>query len=124
MLRSETILAGFFLACWAAALVYAVGGLAPPGVPLSLYGLFAFAAALGWVTGNLFVLRLRARPTPPGRPRLRFGVLYLFLPAGLPALLYSMASTEFRAAAPLAGLLALAIQTLFFFVPVSLRPRS
>ena len=124
MLRSETISGGFFLACWAAALAYAAGGLESPGLPLSLYGLFAFAATLGWVVGNLFVVRLRARPIESRRGRARLMVLYLFLPVGLPALLFAMAPVEFRAAAPLAGLLALGVQTVFFFVPVSLRPRS
>jgi len=108
VLRTETVLGGLFLACWLVALGYTAGLLPPPApLPLSLYGLFTFAAAFGWVIGNLLVLRQRARPQEP-RPRRLLG-LYLAAPAGLVALVRSMTDEYWRKGAPLGGLLALAI---------------
>ena len=104
MLRTETVLGGFFLAAWVAAGIYVAGWLEPPGLALSFYGLFSFAAAFGWVIGNLLVLRLRALGWPAGRRRRGLTALYLLAPAGLVALLRAMAPTDLRRAAPIAGL--------------------
>jgi len=123
MLRTEMVLGGFFLACWLAALAYTAGLLpAPPPLELNLYGLFTFAAAFGWTLGNLYVLRMRARPEKL-RPRRLLG-LYLFAPAGLVALVRAMTDEYWRRGAPLGGLLALAIYSIFFFVPVLLKRRD
>lgn len=124
MLRTETVLGGFFLAAWIVAGVYVAGWLAPPGLALSFYGLFSFAAAFGWVIGNLLVLRLRALGWPTGRRRSGLVALYLLLPAGLVALLRAMAPTDLRRAAPLAGVFALGVYAILFLVPVTLRRRS
>jgi hypothetical protein len=124
MLRTETVLGGFFLATWVVAGLYVAGWLAPPGLALSFYGLFSFAGAFGWVIGNLFVLRARTLAGVPPAFRRRFLALYLLLPAGAVALVRAMAPVELRRAAPLAGLLALSVYLVFFFVPWSLRPRS
>jgi hypothetical protein len=124
VLRSETVLGGFFLATWIAAGVYVAGWLAPPGLALSYYGYDSFAAAFGWVIGNLLVLRLRALGCPTGRRRAGLVAFYLALPAGLVALLRAMAPTELRRAAPLVGLLGLGIYTIFFLVPLTLRRKS
>lgn len=122
MLRTETVLGGFFLACWLTALGYAARLLPePPPLPLNLYGLFTFASAFGWVIGNLFVLRMRARPEKE-HPRRLLG-LYLAAPAGLVALTRAMTSEYWRLGAPLGGLFALAIYSIFFFVPVLLKRR-
>jgi len=116
VLRTESLVGGFFLACWVVALLYASDLVALPR-PLSfdLYGLFAFSAAFGWVAGNLFMLRRRSL-----RPELvrRFRGLYLFVPAGLVALVRAMTGDEWRAAAPLGGLYALLVYSVFFAVPL------
>jgi cytochrome b len=124
VLRTETVLGGFFLAAWVAAGVYVAGWLEPPGLALSFYGLFSFAAAFGWVIGNLLVLRLRALGWPTGKRRRSLVTLYLAAPAGLVALLRAMAPTDLRRAAPIAGLLALVVYAIFFVVPVSLRRKT
>ena len=122
MLRTETVFGGFFLACWLTALGYAARLLPePPPLPLNLYGLFTFTSAFGWVIGNLFVLRRRARPEKE-HPRRLLG-LYLAAPAGLVALTRAMTSEYWRQGAPLGGLFALAIYAIFFFVPVLLKRR-
>ena len=123
MLRTETVLGGFFLATWVVAGLYVLGWLEPPGLALSFYGLFSFAGAFGWVMGNLFVLRSRTLAALPPGVRRRLFALYLLVPAGLVALARAMAPVELRRAAPLAGWLALSIYLVFFFVPWSL-PRT
>jgi hypothetical protein len=124
VLRTESVIGGFFLATWVAAIVYLAGWLEPPRLALTLQALFTFAAAFGWVVGNLGMLRQRAAKDEPPRSRRRRLALYLAVPAGLLALVRAMMPLELRAAAPLAGLYAFAIYAIFFFVPVLLRPRS
>lgn len=122
MLRSEAVVGGAFLAAWLVAVVWAAGWLESPGLRLTLYGLFGFAAAFGWVMGNVAMLRERTLSEAPfGRWRRRG--LYLAVPAGVVALVRAAMASDLRAEAPLAGLLALAIYAVFYFVPVSLRPR-
>ena len=111
----------FFLATWVVALVYGAGWIAPPGLEIGFYGLFGFAALVGWSNGLFCVLRLRRLPRD-GRGR--WIALQLLLPAGLVALVRAMASLEARAAAPIAGALALAVYGIFFAVPVSFGRRT
>lgn len=116
MLRTEAFVGGFFLACWVVALLYASELVAlPRPLPFDLYGLFAFAAAFGWVAGNLYVLRRRTLPPQLIR---RFRGLYLLVPAGLVALVRAMTADSWRAAAPLGGLYALIVYSIFFGVPL------
>jgi hypothetical protein len=124
VLRTESVVGGFFLATWVAAIVYLAGWLEPPPLALTLRALFTFAAAFGWVIGNLAMLRQRAARGEEARIRRRRLALYLAVPAGLLALVRAMMPLELRAAAPLAGLYAFAVYAIFFFVPVLLRPRS
>lgn len=121
MSRSDTVLGAFFLATWVVALVYGAGWVAPPGLSIGFYGLFGFAAFLGWTNGLFCVLRLRRLPRD-GRGR--WIALQLLLPAGLVALVRAMSSLEERAAAPIAGALALAVYGIFFAVPVSFGRRT
>ena len=121
MSRGDTVLGAFFLATWVVALVYGAGWVAPPGLSLGFYGLFGFAAFLGWTNGLFCVLRLRRLPRD-GRGR--WIALQLLLPAGLVALVRAMSSLEQRAAAPIAGALALAVYAIFFAVPVSFGRRT
>jgi len=124
VLRTETVLGGFFLAAWLVAVIYQAGWLEPPGLNLSLYGLFSLAAVFGWVMGNLSMMRERRLREYARRVRLRHRMLYVVVPAGLLALVRSMMPLELRAQAPLAGVLAFAVYGIFFLVPVTLRPRD
>jgi hypothetical protein len=121
VLRTEAVVGGFFLACWIVALFYASDLVAlPRPIPIDLYGLFTFSAAFGWVAGNLYVLRRRRLPAHLAR---RFRGLYLFVPAGLVALVRAMTTDSWRAAAPLGGLYALLVYAIFFGVPLLLSRR-
>lgn len=114
----ERSLLGFFGAAWAVSLLHLVGVLPLAGaLPLSLYGYYAFAAAAGWVAGNVFVLRRRRAG---GRGLLL--VLYLFGPPSLVYLLRAVAPPEHHQAAPLAPLWAFGVYGVFFLVPVVFPP--
>jgi hypothetical protein len=118
--RGDLVLAAFFLATWLVALVYGAGWLTPPGLTIGFYGLFGFAAFVGWTNGLFCALRLRRRERA-GRGR--WIALRLLLPAGIVALVRAMMPLEERAAAPLAGALALGVYAIFFAVPVSFARR-
>jgi hypothetical protein len=121
MLRTEAVVGGFFLATWLVAIAYSTRLIDRSGTfRLDLYGLYVFAASFGWVMGNLYVLRLRSLD-----PRLarRFLGLYLMVPAGTVALVRALSPDDWRAAAPLAGLYALCVYAIFWFVPWVVRRR-
>ena len=114
----ERSLLGFFGAAWAVSLLHLVGVLPlAAAVPLSLYGYYAFAAAAGWLAGNVFVLRRRRIG---GRGLLL--VLYLFGPPSLVYLLRALAPPEHHQLAPLAPLWAFGVYGVFFLVPIVLPP--
>lgn len=114
----ERSLLGFFGAAWAVSILHLAGVLPLAGaLPLSLYGYYAFAAAAGWLAGNVFVLRRRRAG---GRGLLL--VLYLFGPPSLVYLLRALAPPEHHQAAPLAPLWAFGVYGIFFLVPVVFPP--
>jgi hypothetical protein len=114
----ERSLLGFFGAAWAVSVLHLAGVLPlAAALPLSLYGYYAFAAAAGWVAGNVFVLRRRRTG---GRGLLLD--LYLFGPPSLVYLLRALAPPEHQQAAPLAPLWAFGVYGVFFLVPVVLPP--
>jgi hypothetical protein len=119
--RLEAVLHGFFLACW---LVFFanLSGLLPlrGALPLSLYTIFGAAATVGWLAGNFYVHR--SRGLPPAA-RLRTFLLYFFDPPALFLLLWGLTPVSHKAEAPLVPLYAVGVFTVFFLVPVSLRPR-
>ena len=118
-MRLEVVLLGLFVAAWCLALLSVAAGLPLAGLaPLSLYQLYGIAAAAGWLGGNLYVQR--ARKLPP-MIRRRVLLIYLLGPPSVVYLLRTMAPAEEQAAAPLAGLWAFGVLTIFFMVPVSLR---
>ena len=92
--------------------------LLPQIAPLSLYQLYGIAAAAGWLGGNLYVQRARKLPR---MIRKRVLLIYLLGPPSVVYLLRTMAPAEEQVAAPLAGIWAFAVLTIFFMVPVSLR---
>ncbi len=115
----EIVLLGLFLVLWAVALVSVAIGLPLAGsLPLTLYQLYGIAAALGWLHGNVYVQRARSLPRPLKR---RLLLIYLLGPPSLVYLLRTMAPAEEQAAAPLAGIWAFAVLTIFFLVPVTFR---
>ncbi len=116
--RLEIVLAALFLASWLAVALEVLGLVSLSGsLPLSLYGYYAFAGALGWLAGNLYVRRARGLPRP-----LRRGMLARYL-AGTPSLLYlvrAMAPMAAKLSAPFVPLYALAPFLMLFMVPVTL----
>lgn len=118
-MRLEVVLLGLFVAAWCLALLSVALGLPLAGlVPLSLYQFYGIAAAAGWLGGNLYVRRARKLPR---QIRKRVLLIYLLGPPSLVYLLRTMAPATEQGAAPLVGLWAFVVLTIFFMVPVSLR---
>lgn len=117
--RLEVALLGLFLACWlirvlSFARVITVAG----SLPLSLYGYYAVAVALGWGFGILYVIRTRDLP-----PRIRrlYLLIYYLGPAAILSLVRGMAPYEYQRAAPLAALWAFGVFSALFLVPVTMK---
>lgn len=120
MIRLEVALVGLFFACWATAALGHLGLLGLAGaLPLSLYPLYSIAAALGWISGNVYVMRRR---TVPRRLRRRVLWVYFLGPPGVVYLLRAMAPAPEQLTAPLVPLYALGVYAALFLVPVVLRP--
>ena len=121
MRRVEPALIGLFLASWLGALLAQLGVLDLAGsLPLAFYPFFSFAAALGWVGGNVYVHRRRGVAPPLGR---RLLAIYLVGPPGILYLVRAMAPAAEQAVAPLVPLLGFGVYSVFFAVPVTLAPR-
>lgn len=117
--RFETTVVVVAFLCWLIGLLAWIGLLPLAGsVDLELRVLFAVAAGLGWLAGNVYVQRSRGL-SAAARPRLL--MIYLLGPPGMLFLVRSMASAEVQAAAPLAPLYASGVYAVLYFVPVSLR---
>lgn len=116
MKKLEAPLFGLFFACWLLAVLHHLG-LVPPfaQIHLSLYQLYAVAAVLGWVSGNVHVHRRRLLPP---EHRKRAAALWLVGPQGIPALLRALAPLESQAAAPVVPLYAFGVGAVFFCVPL------
>lgn len=116
MTRIELPLFGLFFACWLAAVLHNLGLVGvSAGLDLSLYQVYAVAAVLGWLSGNVYVHR---RKRLPKEHRKRAAALWLMGPQGVPALLRAMAPVEAQAAAPAVPLYALGVGAVFFCVPL------
>lgn len=104
--------------CWAVALIHFSGLMSLAGpLPMSLYGFYSAAGALGWVSGNVYIRR-RGRVPRPLRTRMR--LLYWLGPPGLLYLLRAWAPAADQLAAPLVPHYALLPYTALFLVPVAL----
>jgi len=88
-------------------------------VDLGLYPLYSVAAVLGWLAGNVFVVRLRSPDSR--RHRRRLLLVYLLGPPAFVYLLRVAAPLATQTAAPLVPLYAFAVYGVFFLVPVSFR---
>ncbi len=117
MAKLEAIVAGVCLGAWLLAGVFYLTGMPGPRAFASPYTLFPFAAALGWLAGNVYVARVRAAPLG------RRGLLAVYLggPPGLIWLAWALFPGGIRQAAPLAPVLALGVFGIFYLVPVTLR---
>ena len=120
MARLEIAVVGFFFACWIVVLL-SLAGLVPLAghLPLSLYAYYSLAAGLGWISGNVYVVRRRSLE---GAQRRRAFVLYFIGPLGLTSLLRAMAPASAQAVAPFVPLYAVGVFTIFFLVPLILKP--
>lgn len=120
MIRLEVPLVGLFFACWALA---ALGNLGVAGLAgalsLPLYPLYSIAAAMGWLSGNVYILRSRAVAQ---RLRRRVLAIYFLGPPGIVYLLRAMAPMAEQETAPAVPLYAFGVYTALFLVPIVLRP--
>jgi hypothetical protein len=120
LLGFERGLLVFFSACWVVVLADLAGALELAGrLPLSLYTLYATAAAFGWLAGNVYVHRRRGRDKADRRPLL---LVWYLGPLALVAILRLLAPVREQVAAPLVPVYAFGVFTIFFFVPISFAP--
>ncbi|HWM93806.1 MAG TPA: hypothetical protein VN493_23810 [Thermoanaerobaculia bacterium] len=120
MKRWELVLLALFLACWLVYLLAVFQVVAPEGtLDLGFYPYYSIAVAAGWGAGNLYVYRSRdLDPQSPSRRRLLAG--YFLAPLGLILLLKAMTPLVFQRGAPLVGLYAFCIFSIFFYVATRL----
>jgi len=120
--RFELVLAALFLACWLVYLLAVLRIVTPEG-SLDLGGFYPYyglSAAFGWAAGNLYVYRNHdLAPESPVRRRHLAG--YFLSPLGLIFLLKAMTPVAFQRGAPLVGLYAFGVYSIFFGVAVKLR---
>ncbi|HVS15339.1 MAG TPA: hypothetical protein VMV46_15540 [Thermoanaerobaculia bacterium] len=117
MTRLELILLAFCLASGLVRLLGWVGAIDLRGrLALGLYPLYILAAALGWLSGNVFVAR-RRRGAASGWML----AVYFVGPLAPLLLLRAMAPWAQQQAAPLVPLFAVGVFAVFFLVPWSLR---
>lgn len=117
--RLEIALLGLFLACWALRVLSFFGVITLAGsLPLSLYGYYGVAVALGWGCGILYVVRTRDLPA---RVRRLFFLIYYLGPPAILSLVRGMAPEAYQRVAPLAVLWAFGVFSALFFVPVTMK---
>ena len=117
--RGDTIFLGLFLACWVFSILSFTRVVGFAGsLPLSLYGYYSVAVALGWGFGIVYVRRTWGLPTPIRR---RFLLIYYLGPPAILALLRSMAPLDYQRVAPLVPLYAFGVFSILFLVPVTMK---
>lgn len=119
-LRVEIALATTFFLTWSVALLGLWRVLPLAGIlDLDLYRLYSVAAVLGWLSGNIYVLRRRSLPLQASRRRLL--ITYFLGPVSFVYILRALASLSTQEAAPFVPLYSFMVYGLFFLVPVTLR---
>jgi hypothetical protein len=115
--RLDLAVAGVCLGAWLLAAAFLLVPALRADGALPANALFAFAAAVGWLAGNLYVQGTRSTVA------LRRVLLPLYLggPPGLVWLYWSWVPLAARLVHPLAPLWALGVFAVFFLVPVTLR---
>lgn len=120
-IRVELFLLGGATIIWLLAVLTLFGFLPLAGLfALDLYRLYSVAGILGWVSGNVYLVRRRQLPGERWKTRLLLA--YLIGPAGFVYLLRALAPMSEQAAAPFVPLYGFVVYGIFFLVPVSLRP--
>ena len=118
MKRLEPILLALFLVCWAVDLAVLLGLIRlASNLPLTFYGLYSVAVALGWLFGNVYIRRARGLAAPLRR---RLLVNYFVGPPSLLYLLWSITPLEFQQAAPFVPIYAFCVFAILFLVPVTI----
>lgn len=118
MVRIEYLLGTVCASIWGLALFAQWQLLPVEGIlNLGLYGLYGIGATLGWLAGNVYVVRRR---------RLRGGhwrllALYASGPLAVLVLLRALAPLDVQRAAPLVPIWGFCVYWIFFLVPVSFR---
>jgi hypothetical protein len=124
MKKVEMAFMAFCLAAWALALLVAADVVdLSDRLFLSPRQLFAIAAALGWVCGNILVQRVRGFDSGMTR---RFWALYFFGPPGMLYLLRALAPRlqQDGDVVNFIPLLSFFVYAALFFVPVVLRSKE
>ncbi len=120
--RLELVLLVVFSAVWLLAVLGLFRILPFAGAfELDLYRLYSVAAVLGWLSGNVYVVRRRVLP---GGKHWRRRLLLAYLlgpPPGAVYLLRSLAPAAVQAAAPFVPIYGFLVYVIFFLVPVTLR---
>lgn len=120
MKRFELILLALFLACWLVYLLAVFRVVRPDGtLALGFYPYYSVAVGAGWGAGNMYVYRSRDLD-PESQSRRRLLASYFLAPLGLILLLKAMMPLEFQRAAPLVGLYAFCVYSIFFVVATKL----
>lgn len=119
--RFELFLSVGFSAIWLLAVLGLFRILPLAGTfDLDLYRLYSVGAVLGWLSGNIYIMRRRILPDS-GAWKKRLLLAYLLGPSGMIYLLRALASPSLQQAAPFVPLYGMAVYMLFFLVPVTLR---
>ena len=117
--RLEMALVGIFLACWLLRTLSFLGVITLAGsLPLTLYGYYGVAVALGWGFGILYVVRTRDLPR---QIRRLFLLIYYLGPPAILSLLRGMAPFADQRAAPFVPLWAFGVFSALFLVPVTMK---
>ena len=119
--RFELIMLVVFSGFWLFAALGFFGILPVAGtLDLGLYRLYSVAAVLGWVSGNVYMMRRRVLPNS-GRWKNRLLLAYLLGPSGVVYMLRALASPYVQKAAPLVPIYGFGVYIIFFLVPVTLK---
>ncbi len=117
--RGDAVFLGLFLACLALSCLSFTRWVGLAGsLPLTLYGYYSVAVALGWGFGIIYVRRTWGLPAPIRR---RFLLIYYLGPWAILGLLRSMAPLADQRAAPFVPLYALGVFSALFLVPVTMK---
>lgn len=113
----ELVLLVVFFACWLGVFAMLFASLPLAGLlDVGLYPLYGIAAFLGWLAGNVYVLRARGVPKSLRR---RFLWIYFLGPPSLIYLIRALAPAAAQVAVPMAAVYGCLVFSIFFLVPVS-----
>ena len=133
MLRVEVLLLVLSGFVWTLSLGVVLGFFPLAGlITLDLYRFYSIAAVLGWLSGNVYMLRRRTLGKGEAglavrHPRRMLVTAYVLGPPSVVMLIWALSPSSLQQAAPFVPVYALAMFGLFFLVPVTFgggrRPR-